>query len=281
MAPEHVRLDEVDEDEALVDLAQEPLGLLNPLDVRLRRVGLVDVATREDVADLADAVHLLAGLAHERQVVRPARLEREVVPVRRPDVVARLARERPGDHAADGVLAREDLARRAAAVVELLQRDRVLVRGDLEDRVRGRVDDPLPRPLVLLPQLLDDVRAGRGLVSQHAAGGLVHERVDHVVREAVRIGRKCLRGDDPHVLPVARRRVLPLRALEEPAGDCRCAWLRRASLERLDVAEAERLETRQVEPADGSGDVSERVRPFVPVLRRRPAARRHRRHRAR
>ena len=59
----------------------------------------------EDVADLADAVHRHAGLAHERQVVRPPRLEREVVAVRRALVVAGLADERPRDHAADGVLA--------------------------------------------------------------------------------------------------------------------------------------------------------------------------------
>src|SRR5205823_8749210 len=67
--------------------------------------------------------------------------------------------ERPGDDPTDGVLAREDLARRPAAVVELLQRDRVLVGGDLEDGVRGRVDDPLPGLLVFLPELLDDLRS--------------------------------------------------------------------------------------------------------------------------
>ena len=214
VAPEHVGLDEVDEDESVVDLAQKPLGLLDPVDVRLRRQRLVDVAVREDVADLADAVHLLAGLANERQVVRPARLEREVVPVRRPDVVARLTRERPSDHAPDGVLAREDLARRTAAVVQLFERDRLLVGGDLEDGVRGGVDDPLPGPLVLLPQLLDDLGPRGRRVAEHAAGRAVHERIDHVVRESVRVRRKRLRRDDAHVLPVAGGRVLALRPLE-------------------------------------------------------------------
>ena len=78
------------------------------------------------------------------------------------------------------------------AVVELLERDRLLVRGDLEDRVGRRVDDPLAGPLVLLAELLDDLRARRGLVAEHAAPGPVHERVDHVVREAVRVGRERL-----------------------------------------------------------------------------------------
>src|SRR3954452_7135943 len=111
MAPETVRLDEVREHEALIELAQQSLRLLNPVDVRLRRMGLVDVAAREDVRDLADAVHLRSLVTHQRQVVRPARLQREVVPVRRAYVVAGLTGERPRDHAPDGVLPGQLLTR--------------------------------------------------------------------------------------------------------------------------------------------------------------------------
>ena len=163
---------------------------IDPVDVRLRRKRVVDVAAGEDVGDLPHAVDGVAGIADERQIVRPPRLEREVVPVRRALVVPRLADERPCDHAADRVPPGEDLARDAAPVVELLQRDRLLVRRDLEDGVGGRVDDPLARLLVLLAELLDDLRARRGLVAEHAAARLVHERVDDVVGESVRIGRK-------------------------------------------------------------------------------------------
>src|SRR4029453_3692447 len=122
-----------------------------------------------------------------------------------------------------------------------------------------RVDDPLSRLLVLLAQLLDDLRARRGLVAEDAATGLVHERVDDLVREAVRIRRERRRRDDAHELPVAGRLVLALRARgEAPRGGGRIG-LRRAPLERLDVAEAERLEVRQVEAAHGARDVAERV----------------------
>ena len=138
---------------------------------------------------LPTACTCLPGVADERQVVRTTRLEREVVPVRRSLVVPGLAGERPRDHAADGVLAGQDLARRLAGLVELLERDRLLVRGDLEDGVGRRVDDPLARPLVLLAELLDDLGPRGGPVAEDAAAGLVHERVDHVVREAVRVGR--------------------------------------------------------------------------------------------
>src|SRR5205085_6161842 len=105
VAPEHVRLDEVDEDEALVELPEEPLGLLDPVDVRFRRQRLVDVAAGEDIPDLADPEDLLAGLADERQIVRPSWLEREIVSVRRADVIFRLTGERPRDDTSNGVLA--------------------------------------------------------------------------------------------------------------------------------------------------------------------------------
>src|SRR2546427_12690695 len=52
--PEHVGLDEVDEDEALFELAEQTLRLGNPFEVRLRGGRLVDVATGKNVDGLAD-----------------------------------------------------------------------------------------------------------------------------------------------------------------------------------------------------------------------------------
>ena len=62
---------------------------------------------------------------------------------------------------------------------------------------------------------------------------------------------------------MAERRVLALGTLDQPSGDRGRPRLWRAALELLDVAEPERLEVRQVEAADGSGDVPERVRALV------------------
>ena len=62
---------------------------------------------------------------------------------------------------------------------------------------------------------------------------------------------------------MAERRVLALGTLDQPAGDRGRPCLRRAAFELLDVAEPERLEVRQIEPADGSRDVSERVGALV------------------
>src|SRR4029453_11300953 len=133
------------------------LGLVDAVDIRPRRMGLVDVDAGEDVSDLADRVHLVPRLPHTREVVRRGRLERPVVAVGRAHVVPPLAPEGTGDDTADRILAGEDLAGDLAPLVELLERDRVDVRGDLEDRVRGRVDDPLPGALMALAELLDDL----------------------------------------------------------------------------------------------------------------------------
>ena len=61
----------------------------------------------------------------------------------------------------------EDLARDPAPRVQRLDRNDVLVRGDLEDGVAGRVEDGPARPHVLVAELLEDRRPGRGLVPQH------------------------------------------------------------------------------------------------------------------
>ena len=105
------------------------------------------------------------------------------MPVPRALVVPRRAEEGARDDTADGVLARQDLPRRAAARVQLVERDRLLVRSDLEDGVGRGVDDPLARPLVLLAELLDNLGAGGGLVAEDPAAGALHEPVDHLVRK--------------------------------------------------------------------------------------------------
>src|SRR4029079_2227580 len=91
------------------------------------------------------------------------------------------------------------------------------------------------RALMLLAEFLDDLRAGGRLVAEHAAAGAVHERIDHVVRQALRVGRGGRLSDDAHQLPVARRRVLSLRALEQPARNGRGARLGAAAPPRLPV----------------------------------------------
>src|SRR5215210_9475787 len=111
---------------------------------------------------------------------------------------------------------------------------------DLEDGVGGGVDDPLPRSLVLFPQLLDDLGPGGGLVAEDAATRAVHEGIDDLEWEAVRIRWHRLRRHDAHELPVAGCRVLAARPFDQAARDRGSAGLRRTALQRLDVSKPER-----------------------------------------
>jgi hypothetical protein len=183
-------------------------------------------------------------------------------------VVPGLTFEGSGDDTADAVLAGEDVPGCLGRRIQLVQRNRVGMSSDLENAVARGVDDPLPRSLVLLPELVDDLGSRRGPVPEHSAARLVGERIDDLERKSVRVRRKGLGGDHSHQLPVACRRVLPLRAFEKPSGDRGGSRLRRTAFERLDVPEAERLEVREVEPADRLRDVSQRVRAGVAVVGR-------------
>ncbi len=178
MAPDHVCLDQVGEHEAAVrEVAQPRDRTGDALPVRLGGHRAVDVLAGEDVRDLADGVHAHPGLAKPLEVVRPRRQQREVVPVWRPLVGARLALERPRDHTADRVLACEQPAGRAAGRVQLLERHRLLVGRDLKHAVGGRVDDPASGALVLLAEQLDDLGARGGDVADHAAAGQTRELI--------------------------------------------------------------------------------------------------------
>ena len=141
-------------------------------------------------AILPDPVHGHSGVAQVIEPVRAGRCQREVVPARGACVLARLARERPRDHPGDGEVADQQLAGDAAGRVQLFDRHRVLVGGDLEHGVGRRVHDPVAGSLVLLSQPLDDLGARGGHVSDHAPPGGLGEAIEQVGREAVGEGRE-------------------------------------------------------------------------------------------
>ena len=60
----------------------------------------------------------------------------------------------------------EDAARDLANLVKSIERDYFFVRGDLENRVGGRVNDGLACFDVLFPELLDDIRAGSSFLDR-------------------------------------------------------------------------------------------------------------------
>src|SRR5690349_1536986 len=77
--------------------------------------------------------------------------------------------EGPADHAGDVMRRDEKLARNLAAGVQLLERDHLLVRRELEDGIRRGVENPLARLLVLGTEAVDDVRTASGDIADDAA----------------------------------------------------------------------------------------------------------------
>ena len=265
VAVDLVGLDEVREDEAAVELVDQGRGRVDRLRVGGALVLVVDADAGEHLPDLADGVGRDAVGLQLLQVGAPGRRQREVLAALRALERPGLAPERARDHAADGVLALHDLARDGAGGVELGGRALVDVRGDLQHRVGGRVDDQVAGLQVLLAEVVDHRGAAVGLVAEHAAAGAVDQLLDDLLGEAVGIGAQGDRRDRPHQLPVAGDRVLA-RALRVQAAVDDGIGRGRDADERQRGAEPERAHHRQVEPAADLGDVPERVRPGVAVV---------------
>jgi hypothetical protein len=229
-------------------------------------VALSEAAAGEDVADLADADGHDPRLG-EMVEHRPLRWgHREILAVVGSFERARLPDERPRDDAADPVGVAQP-PRRGADRVQLGNRDHVLVRGDLEDRIRRRVQDHVARVDVLGPELLDDLGATCRNVPEHSPPGRARERLDQFEWEAgVREGRERLRQHDAHHLPVPGRGVLAARSLAHAShGGAGLGRSRNAGYTGHSAVSG-CLECREVETADGGSDVAHRVGSRVAIL---------------
>ena len=264
--PALVELDDVHENEPLGQPVERRFDEAVGIGVR-GGVLAGDVATREQVVHLADPHTGNPPLRQEIEQRLPHRLDRKVAAVRRARVPAGAPLERPRDHPADRVLPGQDLAGDPAARVQLFERNRVLVNRDLEDRVRGRVHDPLPGLLVLRPQLGNDRRSRRGGIAQPAAPGALRELVEQRLREPLRI--RAERPLQLHAadLPVSGCAVLPLRGRQGDAVRGGGIHLRRQAGHAATPPQPQSLEIGQLQAADRPGHVAEGVAPLVAVRR--------------
>src|SRR5436309_11524729 len=122
--------------------------------------------------------------------------------------MARRADEWSCDNATHGVIAGEHVPGKLADMVELIERDDILVSGDLEDAIRRGVEDGATGAHVLIAQFFDDFGAGRWLVAQHFAPDELLKLRYNVGREAMRVGRKRFAQHDAGHFPVAGGTVL-------------------------------------------------------------------------
>ena len=137
---EHVEIDEVHEAkprEVLIRIGErfgKTVGVS-------RRVGkLRHAASGKDIVNLADGNHVLARLDNRVEHRLFGRLDGKIMPSGRSGV-GPLAGKGPGDDSAHAVLTHQKLSCDAAVFIQLLGRNHVLVRGNLEDGVGRSVDD--------------------------------------------------------------------------------------------------------------------------------------------
>ena len=132
VAVDLVGLDQVHEDEPRFQRADQ-LGCHRDAG-GVGGAGVVDVDpdAGEQVVDLADAVHGHAGVLKLLQIRAAGWHQRVVVPALGPAECAGRTLERPGDHAAYGVLAGHHPPRRLAGRIQLGLRDPIDVGRDLE-----------------------------------------------------------------------------------------------------------------------------------------------------
>ncbi len=263
MAPQHVGLDQVHEHEARVGERAQELGRDgDPVSVRRRRPGGVHVLPREDVADLAHAVHADPALPQALEVVRARRQQREVVPVaacartrpaRRRTAARSPARRHARRRAAAAPSGRPRTAPRAApssswaAIWNTLSADVYTIHAPVRWCSSPR------RWMISVPEAAT-------LPITAAAGGRRERPPGRSAGKPSGYVGNALRGDDAHHLPVARGRIHPEAALGQPAVDGRGVAPGRAARDRHDVAEPEGLHGRHVEAAHRLGDVRKRRR---------------------
>ena len=215
------------------------------------------VAMGEDVADLADRDDLASGARRALEEVAGQRRDGEVLAM---GGAGEIGRRAPDEGAGDDAPDRQRIAqapRDAADLVEPLQPERLLVRGDLEHRIGRGVADRLQRPQVLLAEFGDDLGARGVAIGRAPPAGCAFS--DQRRGQRLREGGNGLREIAPgevdrraRDLPMARRRILAPRGFDAVAPLAR--GRRAGESGRVDAArsahgeaEAERVERGQAQ----------------------------------
>ena len=156
MAPFGVEIDQVDEDQAA--LTRRPERIDEKVDIAVVALALAlvpGVAMSEDIANLANRNNCVAGAAGPLQNIALRRRHGEILAIAGArKVLAARAEERTRDHAPDlqGIA---QPARNPAKIIKALKSESLLMGGDLEHRVGGRVADRRQRSQVLFAVVLD------------------------------------------------------------------------------------------------------------------------------
>ena len=204
-----------------------------------------DALAGKDIVDLAYADYHEALLLKCVEYCLARRLQAVVVTSHRP-LIRPFALERSCNYAAYAVLALHDLSGLVADVIELLDRNDVLVSRDLQNAVSARVDDEISGLNVMLAVVPYDICAGIGLVADYPSARSLGQLVQDLLREALVICRERFRRYHARHLPVAYRRVLAAGLLVHAAVAAVDLVLRIIERRTRDVLESELFHDRHV-----------------------------------
>jgi len=119
---------------------------------------------------------------------------------------------------------------------------------------------------MLFPQLLDDLRAGGGLIAEHAIARAPGEFLQHFRREAIGVSGHGHGGMDAHEFPVPGDGILALGDFRHLAVSAKGIGARRHAGDVAQIAEAERLHVGQVQSAEDAGGIGDRIAADVAVF---------------
>src|ERR1700722_6705915 len=287
MSPFGVEIDQVDEDQSAFGRRGERLKEEVDIAVVALALALVPgVAMGEDVANLANRDNCAAGASRSLQNIALRRRHGEVLAIAGArKVLGARAKERTRDHAPDLQWIAQS-ARDPAKIVQPLEPKGLLMGGDLQHRVGGRVADGFQCSQVLFAIILDH-RGARSVAIGENSGELTlcNERRDqrrweggNRFREIAPIEVDWRAGK----LPMAGRRILAARSLDSVAPLAarlrkRKAGRRSAARSLHGMAKPQRLEPRQFQGSapqsvavaasvsTSFGDVAQRIRALIAI----------------
>ncbi|MNC22616.1 hypothetical protein D3C75_706210 [compost metagenome] len=188
-----------------------------------------------------------------------------VMPVGGPFKGSRLPHKRAGNNAANRKFrAQSKLPGDLTGLVQLLQRNNLLMGGDLEYAVRRRVYNPGAGLHMLLTQLVQNFRAGRRFITEDAPAGAPGEFLQQFRREAVRVGVERSGNPQAHNLPMACHGVFAYGLLRHFAVIGPGLVHRCNSAERCDIAQSQLRQMRHLEALGMLRDVAQCMGARIP-----------------
>jgi len=175
-----------------------------------------DPAMRKYVPDLAHRMGHAPRPLHPVQQRGRRRRDRKVAPVPRPPEIPRRPQERPRDRPPHPhrMKPRRQIA---AQPDQPLQPEHLFMRGNLEHAVGARIADGPPRPQMLGPQPVDDLRPRGMAIAKDPANTRQPAHLRHQIigkgRHRIRKIGPVPRHRHPRQFPMPRRRILAPRHL--------------------------------------------------------------------